>query len=76
MLVAPTDPTFIKATGVVTIPAATNYVYKNSDNGNTLSAGAQTALAVGATLNVQAVPSTGFHFANDAEGFWSFFRRA
>jgi HK97 family phage prohead protease len=76
LLVEPADPTFNKATGVVTIPTPTNYVYKNSDTGATLTPGAQSALAVGATLNVQAVPNANFHFANDGESFWSFFRRA
>jgi hypothetical protein len=76
VLVAPTDPTFVKSTGVVTIPTKTGVVYKNGDTNATLSAGAQTALAVGATLNVLAVPASGYYFATNAEDEWSFTRPA
>jgi hypothetical protein len=70
------DPTFVNATGVVTIVATTNVVYKNADTGATLSTGAQIALAVGATLNVQATAAAGYYFPNDAETLWTFRRRA
>lgn len=70
-----TSPTFVAATGVVTIPTQTGVVYKNSDTSATLSAGAQAALAEGATLNVIAVPaSSSYFFASNAEDQWSFTR--
>ena len=75
-LADPTEPTYNAATGVVTIPTMTNVTYKNADTGATLSAGAQSALAVGARLNVQATANSGYFFANDANTLFTFFRRA
>lgn len=71
-LVEPTDPTFDNDTGVVTIPTMAHVVYKNGDSGATLTAGAQTALTAGQTLNVIAVPASGFYFDNDVDDVWSF----
>lgn len=71
-----TEPTFVESTGVVTIPTQTHVVYKNSDTNATLSAGAQTALSAGATLNVIAVAASGYYFATNAEDQWSFTRPA
>lgn len=62
VIAAPTSPTLVKATGVVTIPAVTGVVYKNSDTNATLTAGAQTALTAGQELNVVAVPASGYYF--------------
>jgi hypothetical protein len=77
VLVSPiTDPSFVIATGVVTIPTQTGVVYKNSDTLATLSAGAQAALAAGATLNVIATPATNYYFESNAEDEWSFTRPA
>jgi hypothetical protein len=74
VLVAPTPPTFVKSTGVVTIPTKTGVVYKNADTNATLTAGAQTALSIGSTLNVVAVPASGYYFATSEEDEWSFTR--
>jgi HK97 family phage prohead protease len=76
VLVAPNDPTFVPATGVVTIPSQTGVVYKNADTNATLTAGAQTALAEGDTLNVLAVPASGYYFENNIDDEWSFTRPA
>jgi hypothetical protein len=83
-LVSPTKPTFNASTGVVTIPTVTGVTYKaatyNSVDGvvtagATLSAGAQTAIAAGATTYVVAVPSSAsFEFNTSAEDFWAFTR--
>lgn len=73
-VVTPNAPTFVSATGVVTIPTQTGVVYKNDDTGATLTAGAQTALAPGATLNVQAVPATGYSFPHNEDFDWGFTR--
>jgi HK97 family phage prohead protease len=74
-LVKPTAPTFVNSTGVVTIPTQTGTIYKNKDTGATLTAGAQSALAVGATLNVHAVPaSSSYYFENSEVDDWSFTR--
>jgi len=72
VLLVPNAPTFNGETGVVTIVATTNVVYKNADTLATLSTGAQAALADGATLNVVAVPNAGFHFATSEGDTWSF----
>lgn len=71
-LVAPTAPTFNTETGVVTIPAVTGVVYKNDVTDATLVAGAQAALADGATLAVRAEPDTGYYFASSEDDTWSF----
>lgn len=75
VLVTPQAPTFNPTTGVVTIPTQTGVVYKNDDTNATLTAGAQTALAVGATLNVRAEPSgAGYAFPTTEDDEWSFTR--
>lgn len=74
VLVNPNDPTFNKSTGVVTIPSQTGVVYKNKDTSATLTAGAQSALAAGATLNVIATPASGYYFSTNADDEWSFKR--
>lgn len=56
-------PTWVKTTGVVTIPTQTGVVYKNFDTSATLTAGAQTALTPGQTLKVVATPASGYYFA-------------
>jgi len=71
-----TEPTFVESTGVVTIPTQTGVVYKNADTSATLTAGAQTALAAGDTLNVIAVPASGYYFESDQQDQWSFTRPA
>ena len=74
--VTPNDPTFVQSTGVVTIVATTGVVYKNADTGATLSTGAQTALADGATLNVTAEAADGYFIASTADSNWSFTHHA
>jgi hypothetical protein len=73
-LVTPAAPTFVKATGVVTIVATTHITYKNADTGATLSTGAQTALDPGATLNVVAVPAATYFVDDTMTSTWSFTR--
>jgi len=71
--VTPNAPTFNKTTGVVTIPTQTGVVYKN-EAGTTLTAGAQTAIAAGATVKIYAFPASGYYFANNQEDAWTFKR--
>jgi hypothetical protein len=70
--VTPNDPTYVAATGVVTIVATTGVVYKNADTGATLSTGAQAALDPGATLNVTAEAADGYFIPSTADAFWTF----
>jgi hypothetical protein len=76
VLVDPNEPTFVESTGVVTIPSQTGVVYKNDVTNATLTAGAQSALAEGATLKVRAEPASGYYFGTNAEDQWSFTRPA
>lgn len=70
----PAVPTFVAATGVVTIPTTTGVTYKNQSTDATLTAGAQTALAPGETLSVVAVPNTGYYFPHNFDADWDFTR--
>lgn len=70
--VEPTKPTYNAITRVVTIPAVTGVVYKNADTNATLSSGAQSALSVGATLNVIALPASGYYFPSNSGKVWQF----
>lgn len=76
-LVVPLKPSFVSSTGVVTIPTVTGVVYKNAA-GTTLTAGAQSALAAGDSLVVNAVPASGSYYFSDtaADGPWTFKRPA
>jgi hypothetical protein len=80
MLGAPTAPTFVKTTGVVTIPTMANVSYVKVDDTtgteSALTAGAQTALAPGAYMHVRAKPAGGYAFADNGSSDWSFQRPA
>jgi hypothetical protein len=74
VLVVPTEPTFVEATGVITIPTVTGVVYKN-EAGTTLTAGAQAPTVSGVATLVHAFPSTNaYFFANDEQDEWIFTR--
>lgn len=74
--VTPTTPTFVPATGVVTIPTVTGVTYKNETTGATLAAGAQPALNPGQSITVEAVPNTGYYFPHNYDADWTFTRPA
>jgi hypothetical protein len=75
-LVTPTVPSFVRTTGVVTIPTQTGVVYKDDAN-VTLTAGAQTALDPGESLIVHAVPASTYYFPDSvSDGPWEFKRPA
>ena len=75
VLATPQEPGFNTTTGVITIPTVTGMTYEDSD-GTTLTAGAQTALAAGSSETVNAVASSGYHFANTAQDSWTFKRKS
>jgi hypothetical protein len=75
-VVTPQVPTFNATTGVVTIPNQTGVVYKNGDTDATLSSGAQTAIAAGATIEIVAVPASGYAFPHNTDADWDFTRNA
>ena len=74
-LVTPVAPTFNYATGVATVTATTGVVYKDG-NGNTLTAGAQTAIAADASITIVATPASGYYFglSGNQTAFWTFTR--
>jgi hypothetical protein len=74
--VVPTAPTATSA-GVITIPTVTGVTYKRADTDATVSAGAMSALAAGASLGIYAVPaSASYYFENDVNDEWTFTRDA
>jgi hypothetical protein len=79
MLPNPTAPTFVTSTGVVTIPTTTNvtYVVVNDTTGvegSALTAGAQTAIASGASVHIRAKAASTYSFVDDANQDWTFTR--
>jgi hypothetical protein len=81
MLANPTSPTFVKATGVVTIPTMANvtYVSVNDTTGAesaALTAGPQSAIAAGAQVHIRAKPAGTHSFADNASNNWTFQRPA
>jgi hypothetical protein len=72
--VTPAVPTFVQATGVVTIPSTTGVVY--TQDGTVRTAGAQTAVAAGDTTEVVATPASGYYFPHNFDADWTFTRDA
>jgi hypothetical protein len=60
----------------LTIPSTANVVYTNGVTGTTFTAGAQTAIAAGATVTVEATPAAGYYFPHNFDADWSFTRTA
>lgn len=75
-VVTPQAPTFVNSTGVVTIPSQAGVVYKNADTGATLTSGAQSAIDVGDTIEIEAVPAANYGFTHDAVTEFVFTRTA
>ena len=78
-LATPTVPTFVASTGVVTIPTVTGVDYYSVDDTLTetkLTAGAQEAIAAGATITIIAKPKTDYYFAHNFDADWDFTRNA
>lgn len=73
-IVTPSTPTFVTSTGVLTIPTQAGTVYTNEATGTTLTAGAQAAIASGATIEVLAIPAAGYGFTHDSVDEWAFTR--
>jgi hypothetical protein len=73
-LVEATVPTFNTTTGVLTIPTKTGVVYRNGDTQQAFSAGAQPAIAAGATVEVVAEADNGYYFAHNTDNDWAFTR--
>lgn len=79
MLANPTAPTFVVATGVVTIPTMANvtYVSVNDTTGAesaALTAGAQAPIASGAAVHIRAKAASGYTFSDNLSNNWTFQR--
>lgn len=72
----PTQPTFVSATGVITIPVVTGVDYRRADT-NAIVAGTVTiAGGAGASLVIYATPRNGYVFPANTDDDWSFVRTA
>ena len=76
--VTPTTPTFVSATGVITIPSVTGVTYYRADTGAVVAAGTVTiAGGAGASLVIKARPTNGtYKFTANSDDDWSFTRTA
>lgn len=68
--VVPAAPTFVAATGIATIVATPNVVYKR--DGVVLTTGAQTAAPGGTLVTITAEPAPGYYIASGVAKSWSF----
>lgn len=72
--VAPTAPSFVPATGVITIPTVTGVTYRRADTNQVVS-GTVTIPVSGQSLVIRATPASGaYKFAPNVDDDWSFTR--
>jgi hypothetical protein len=80
VLPEPTAPTFVNSTGVGTIPTTTHVTYvvvaADGTEGSALTAGAQTAIAAGASVHYRAKAAATYSFPDNANDEWFFTRDA
>jgi hypothetical protein len=78
LLANPTAPTFVKTTGVVTIPTTAHVTYvivaSDGSEGSSLSSGAQSAIDAGATVHIRAKAASTYGFVDDQSEDWYFTR--
>jgi len=72
----PTMPTFVSATGVITIPAITGVIYKRADTNATVVGTTTIAGTTGANLIIYAIPAAGYQFPAGVDDDWLFTRTA
>lgn len=74
--VTPTEPAFVAATGVITIPTVPGVQYRRGDtNANVANGSTVTIATPGDSLVIEAVPTGGsYTFAPTADDDWSFTR--
>jgi len=76
VLVTPAAPTYVPATGALTIVNTTGVVYKNAGGTTIDAAGSPYTVAPGTTYVVNATPATGYYFGTSDDDSWSFTRPA
>lgn len=73
-MVTATAPTFVSATGVITIPTVTGVTYRRADT-NAIVTGTVTIAASGGHLTIKAAPTNGSYALNSfSDDDWSFTR--
>lgn len=73
-VVTPTEPSFVPATGVITIPTVTGVTYRRADT-NAVVTGTVTIPTAGQSLVIRATPASGaYKFAPNVDDDWSFTR--
>ena len=75
-LVVPVAPTFVEATGALTITNTTGVVYKNGAGTTINAAGSPYTVAPGATYVVNATPAATYYFNTSDDDSWTFTRPA
>jgi HK97 family phage major capsid protein len=75
-IVTPQAPTFANSTGIVTVPTVTGVDYYNKNTGVKLTSGPQPAITVGAAVEIQARPQTGYGLTHGADSNFEFTRTA
>lgn len=73
--VTPVAPTFVAATGVITIPTVTGVTYRRADTNAIVTGTTTIAGGTGASLIIRATPASGAYvFAVNSDDDWSFVR--
>ena len=71
--VTPAQPSFVPATGVITLTPTTGVVYRRSDT-NVAVTDTVTISTPGTTLGIKAGPAAGYTFPEVADTYWAFTR--
>lgn len=74
--VTPTVPTFVSATGVITIPSVTGVQYRRGDTNAVVTGTVTIAGGAGASLIIYAVPTGAHNFPPGVDNDWQFTRTA
>lgn len=72
----PVSPTFVSATGVITIPTTTGVDYRRGDTKLIVTGTTTVAGTTGASLIIYATPKAGYYFPAQTDDDWSFVRTA
>ena len=70
-------PTFVSATGVITIPVVTGVTYRRADTNAVVTGTVTIAGGAGASLVIRATPASGaYKFTPQSDDDWAFVRTA
>jgi hypothetical protein len=69
-------PTFVPATGVITIPSVTGVTYRRADTNAVVAAGTVTIGVAGASLIIRAFAASGYVLSDESDTSWTFKRDA